>query len=472
MAGGSIQCPHCHLLADVPLLSDLGNLEDDGTLKMQPPTLDEADREAELKRAYIPRRQDDNGEDYDLRQTFEQLVEAGADHVPLELKDELRPGAPKYDPITGEIIHPMAMKGDDHQAVVPIPIGPKVLQYQPVDAASATAFRGSLGALLRPGNIVVLVFIFLLHLVMATEYLFILRGVAFVFIFFFIWPHLANVVEEVAVQESDEFPTPLRGLSFVDDLWNPLIHFFGAWLICYGIAPATIAIAAHFLAAQSAQTVPMAQLVITVLSLLGSYFFPAVFLTLCTSGSLWNLRPDRVFGVIGICGVRYWAMVAFWLVSLAVYAAALFAVDGANYWGLPTALYLFLKAKVVCLPLVFVAICLMHLFARELGMLYRANHEKFPWVLQRHISTKPLQHRIARRPRLVRTIALTDQAEPQAVLPLAVEPHAVAVPAGVEARRQRMREADEERRKEEKRFENWPEIRNDTGPTDISSFLQ
>lgn len=474
MSGTSIQCPICHMLADVPLLSDLGNLEDDGTLKLQPEAEDEADREAELKRAFIPRRQDDNGEDYDLRQTFEQVVDAGADHVPLEMKDELRPGAPKYDPVTGELIHPMAMKGDDHRMVLPIPPGPRTLQYQPVDPASATVFRGSLGALLRPGNIVVLVFIFMLHLVVATEFLFILRGLAAVFIFLFIWPHLANVVEEVAIQESDEFPTPLRGLSFVDDLWNPLVHFLGAWFICYAVAPAAIRLAAHFLAAQSAQTAPMAEVVVTLLSLLGSFFFPAVFLTLCTSGCLWNLRPDRVFGVIGICGARYLAMVVFWMVSLATYATAMYAADGATWsiWWVPRELDMFLKLKIVCIPLIFVAICLMHLFARELGMMYRANHEKFPWILQRHISTKPLQHRLPRRPRPVQTVAAVDQVEPQAVLPLESEAQAVTVPAGVESRRQRMREADEGRRKEEKRFENWPEIRDGDSSDIDTSFMQ
>src|SRR5437762_1202833 len=96
MAGSPLQCPRCMRLNDVPLLSDLGQLDKDGTILMEPiPLEEEGKREAELKRAYMPRRHDESGDEYDLRATFEEVVEAGADEIPLEMKDELRPGAPK-----------------------------------------------------------------------------------------------------------------------------------------------------------------------------------------------------------------------------------------------------------------------------------------------------------------------------------------------------------------------------------------
>ena len=62
--------------------------------------------------------------DIDLRVTMEQIEAAGTEEIPLELKDEVKPGAPKYDPETGELIRPMALKEDAYKKV--IPIAPKV----------------------------------------------------------------------------------------------------------------------------------------------------------------------------------------------------------------------------------------------------------------------------------------------------------------------------------------------------------
>ena len=127
MAGGVIQCPKCYLLADVPQLGDLKNIEKDGTFKvteLPPPDPEQAEA---LLRAY--RRTDAAGNELDLRSTFEEVVTAGADEVPLELKDQVRPGAPKYDPETGELIEPMALRGDEAKRVIPIPQGPRTLQY-------------------------------------------------------------------------------------------------------------------------------------------------------------------------------------------------------------------------------------------------------------------------------------------------------------------------------------------------------
>src|SRR5688572_11941574 len=98
MAGNEMQCPRCMRLNSVPLLNDLTQLEQDGTICIEPEaTEDPARRQAELKRAFMPRLRDDAGNDIDMRPTFEDIVNAGADEIPLEMKDELRPGAPKYD---------------------------------------------------------------------------------------------------------------------------------------------------------------------------------------------------------------------------------------------------------------------------------------------------------------------------------------------------------------------------------------
>src|SRR3954468_15732479 len=133
MAGNPLQCPRCMRLNDVPLLSDLNQLEGDGTIRLEPIPLEEdGKREAELRRAFMPKRHTEEGEEYDLRATFEDVVEAGAGEVPLGMKDELRPGAPKYARVSGEWIKPMTMRGDEAQAVIPIAAGPPTLQYQKV----------------------------------------------------------------------------------------------------------------------------------------------------------------------------------------------------------------------------------------------------------------------------------------------------------------------------------------------------
>src|SRR5688572_24361443 len=122
-AGGMVQCPQCKRLVDIPIPGDLANFEEDGTVKMDIPFKEETeeDRMRELTRVYLPRRQDADGNDYDLRVTMEQIEAAGTEEIPLELKDEVKPGAPKYDPVTGELIRPMALKEDAYKKVVPLP---------------------------------------------------------------------------------------------------------------------------------------------------------------------------------------------------------------------------------------------------------------------------------------------------------------------------------------------------------------
>jgi hypothetical protein len=45
-------------------------------------------------------------------------------------------------------------------------------------------------------------------------------------------------------------------------------------------------------------------------------------------------------------------------------------------------------------PCLVAGIYLMHLFAWYMGLVYRAHHEQFPWILQRHIRD-PNRHRPA-----------------------------------------------------------------------------
>src|SRR3954470_5990664 len=153
MAGQPLQCPRCMLLNEVPLLSDLNDMKQDGTIRLEPVSLEEeGKREAELKRTYLPRRHDESGADIDMRQTFQQIIDAGADEIPMELKDHVRPGAPKYDPVTGELIKPLTVRGDEAKAVIPIAAGPPTLHYEKNYQPTALAIWQAPMLLFTPGS--------------------------------------------------------------------------------------------------------------------------------------------------------------------------------------------------------------------------------------------------------------------------------------------------------------------------------
>jgi hypothetical protein len=396
-AGGMAQCPACKRLVDVPIPGDLVNFEEDGTLKMEIPFRDdEEDRIAELTRAYLPRRQDEHGEDYDLRVTMEQIEAAGSEEIPLELKDEVKPGAPKYDPETGELIRPMALKEDEYKKVIPLP-PQQTLHYQQADpmGADMPLWKAPL-ALLRHGSLAVMLILFGFHLL--SNAMWSLMGIGLllaVIVDFFIWAmmpaHYANVVEELGPLEKDEIPTPLRGMAFMEDVIWPFLNFIAAIAICYG--PAVWAYEPN----------PGGRMAGLAVAGLGTIMFPAVFLTLCTSGSVLNLRPDRVFSVVAKSGGRYLFATILWTVAVPGYLTGIFLTSWfattwltgrsmGGPWYLPMLGY----------TLVLGGIFLMHYFCVALGLIYRKHHNDFPWVLQRHEASKKWQEYVARRkPRYV-----------------------------------------------------------------------
>jgi hypothetical protein len=78
-AGGVVQCPKCGLLNDIPTLSDLDAITDDGTYKLDAnPRQAELDRLAKLQRAFAKERTDEEGEDIDLRISMDQIMNVGA----------------------------------------------------------------------------------------------------------------------------------------------------------------------------------------------------------------------------------------------------------------------------------------------------------------------------------------------------------------------------------------------------------
>jgi hypothetical protein len=399
MAGNPLQCPRCMLLNEVPLLSDLNDLEKDGTIRLEPVAIEEeGKREAELRRTYLPRRHDDAGNDIDMRNTFEQIVAAGAEDVPLELKDHVRPGTPKYDPVTGELIKPLTVRGDEAKPVIPITAGPPTLHYEKNYVSPALAIWKAPMLLFTPGSAAVLLIMFALHLVALGGWVVIGGGLFFagfvpLFVYTLTIAHLANIVQETGPEEKDELPTPLRGVSWYDDVLMPYWYFMFSFALTYWPAFMVVLSRAMWLKAGPALTIEISG----ALALIGTFFFPAVLLTTATSGTYINLRPDRILGVIGAIGGRYILIVILWIGAALVYvigmretiasAANLVALFGTLPVSMPFGLSLALLAF---------GLYLLHMFSWVLGGLYRSCHRDFPWAFQRHISTRKVERRKVR----------------------------------------------------------------------------
>lgn len=432
LASSSLQCPQCMRLNDVPALGEIENLADDGTLKLLPedPQRDQ-NVEAELVRAFRPNRKDFDGTEYDLRTTFEQIMNAGAEEAPLEMKDEVRPGAPKYDPVTGELIEPLRVKGDEHQRVIAIaqPEGPATLNYQRgavMNAPEVPAWRVPL-EIFKPINLAVLFGVLVTHLVNLLLWVPIGTGFFFAaligwFAYVILGAHYINVVEETGPMELDELPTPLRGMDIWDDLVKPFLRFMLAFVECFGLCIASVIL----LDLRRHWYVPVSLLG------LGVFMYPAIFLTVSTSGTLNNMRSDRVFAVVAAAPVRYLGLVVLSTVTMVVYmvgmlATVLHALRVFPLFG-PGPRPLF--PWYISYALLLVGVYLMHLFCWELGLFYRKHHERFGWVLQRHVPTKAVEKFPRRRRRAAARRGATfvaqpvgaAQTPPQAGQPMPVQP--------------------------------------------------
>jgi hypothetical protein len=241
--------------------------------------------------------------------------------------------------------------------------------------------------LLMPANAVVLFFAFLFYIFTGFIGAFLAVGAIYLQVSLQVlniplWLILANygcVIEDTGPDNRDELPRPLRHFSLGEDIFNPLFNVVLAALICYFPA---------FLASMPRWNLGSAQTPLVMLATLaGSFLLPAVLLTTVTGVSLLNLRPDRVVSVIRICGADY-------ILSVGVYLLAL----------LPSVFYLVspkilptnstnpvithLHEPYVTLPMMAIAVYLGHYFCWHLGLIYRAHHDEFPWLLQRHIKQR------------------------------------------------------------------------------------
>lgn len=407
-AGGLIQCPACSRLNDVPSHSDLQNLAEDGTFKLNEPPpkpADDPDRVGELAYVFRKSRLDEEGEEIDLRNTADDLRTLDPQPFALE-PGQVKRHAPQYDPETGELIRPLELMPDPVRDVDPAAIpmatqvgqtGVPVIGYarrRPPDLVKAdkvTIDRVPL-VLFRPANLVVMGCIFIGHVFLNIVVLTVLSGIVFIFIgalvlMALLVAHYGNVIDEIAREDADELPRPLRQLNWLDDLWNPFQQVFGSFMLCF--LPAFIAL---LFAAHLPQVLFLAGcLPALILAIGGVCFYPAVVLTLATSGSLLNLRPDRVLGVIraslstypltalifGACLLTYGAGVLGTLYNLLIGIGFTISWDLSlvgRFW--------------VSYPLLIVGIYLAHWFCWRLGLTYRANQPQFPWVLQRFYASK------------------------------------------------------------------------------------
>jgi hypothetical protein len=379
-AGASLQCPLCRKLVDVPSLSDLQSLQEDGTFRIGEEEIrDEPDRLKELQRAFAPQRVDARGNDIDLRiRTDRPLAE---DEV-LEVLEDAKPTPPKYDPITGELIRDIPLRNEpvkvDPQTV---PMAQAVINYASgVDIAEFNGWK-IVPAMCNFQNMAVMGGVLVGHIIIQAMLLPILGGFFLLVPFFFfmcslIAAHYGNVVSEIGTDVADELPRPLRNMSLYDDIWAPFTHFFIAAGLSYGWA---------FFAFQFPPELRLAW--IGTVLIVGTLAFPALFLTTTTSGTVLNLAPHRLLRVVSTLGTAYLWCVIVWAIAGSVYVVGMggsmlsvvgmFFQPGSQKWyEAPPFL--------VSYPLLFLGIFLTHAWCWYLGLLYRKHHDNFDWLLQRH----------------------------------------------------------------------------------------
>lgn len=393
-AGGLTQCPRCGLLRDVPRPDELARLAQDGTYLVHGgsgPEQEDRDDAAELAYIYQRGHRDAQGNEIDLRNTQADIDAVGGAPIPLSPDLVPREHAPKYDPETGELIEPIDLKPDGREYVNPaaIPMATATINYASAVTDTSVSFLGSLLRLLAPTNLAVLLAVFCMHAVLWPLIFVSFAGIFLVVVAIpvlgaLILAHFGNVVEDVGVFEKDEMPRPMRDLGFYEDLWLPFCNVFGSLLICYGPGLLLPLILVRVPALQSASVGLM-----VVLAGVGTFFLPAVMLTLICGGTILNLRPDRVLAVIQASGIGYFLAVILWVAAATTYlwgwAGTSMALDAILH---PSNLPQWLTSWKFALPALTIGIYLMHAFCQWLGLLYRAHFDLFPWVLQRHVSTK------------------------------------------------------------------------------------
>jgi hypothetical protein len=189
-----------------------------------------------------------------------------------------------------------------------------------------------------------------------------------------LFAYYANVREEIAVEERDELPRVARDLRFREDYINPCVMMMSALLLCF--APVILLLFLHMPTARLLQAG-------AIFALIGAYPFPAVFLTLTTSGAIANMHPRRVRAIMHVCGSKkYLLSVLLFIAGAAPYA---FGVMGLCVGTMFTADidcggFDWMGSFYVWIPSLCLGIILLHVFAWHLALIYRTHAGAFPWV--------------------------------------------------------------------------------------------
>ena len=390
-AGTSFQCSRCGKLVDVPALNDLEHMGADGTygLDEKPIEMHESAALEEMIIAFSRDKIDAFGNEKDLRNTQDDYASLGGPETLEFADDSEQPGvrrvAPKYDPITGELIRPMDVKSAAPASDPSAPVAKAMIAYARHRYGEGP-FPASriIPEMFRAPNLVVLMVIFVIHVLLqfmtfVGMMMFLLVPVLMIMAGLML-SHYAVVVNDIATEDKDELPRPLRDFSWHDDLWGPFVHF----VLAFGIAYGPIA-AINWLPHNGV-------LMITYLisaAIFGTVIFPALFLTTTTSGHWLNLAPDRVLRVMTNLGVKYVLCVILWGVAFVTYVIGIggtFVVIASLYSGSSTWPLVTIS---IAYPLLLVGIFMMHVFCWYLGLQYRTYQPTFGWALQSHYGRKP-----------------------------------------------------------------------------------
>jgi hypothetical protein len=403
-AGSSMQCPFCGKLVDVPLLSDLANIGEDGTYNVGPDEQREVHKLAEMQRVYSRQRTDELGRDIDLRPGERDFANLGEPET-LQFADdpeaeaaEARLAAPKYDPVTGELVRPIDIQQTDHAPTAALPVAKAMVGYASPKLEAAADFHPGriIPEMFKFTNLTVMLVIFCAHIFLQMTTFPLMGGFFLLTPVFFIMgallmAHYAVIVEDIGVEQQDELPRPLRNFAWHEDMWGPFVQFASSLLLCYG----------GIIALNWTPPILALPLFASVM-IFGTIAFPAVLLTQTTSGTYLNLSPDRLLRVISELGMSYVLCVILWAIASVTYIfgiiASMLAVLKLFVPPAPGQWYLNIPVT-IGYPALLTGIFVMHGFTWYLGLMYRQHHPHFNWAYQHHVRTvKPrrIQHAAAR----------------------------------------------------------------------------
>ena len=367
-AGESVQCPSCGKLRSIPNEDELDTIEEDGTFRLgevaaapsvfdtpMPPTLRYADKNTPalpnfVSDGVIPSSGGKPGEANFAGQFAGGSVTGRAKAASMGL------GTAR------------SLRGD---VIVEEPVDLKALPIQLFSWASVTVLAALLGV----------------HFVAHVFAAFALGGPFFLvplagLVVLLTMAHVGLTVQETGPDGHNELPTPLGNVDPIEDFIQPLWRVLLASALCLG--PAIIL---WKLLPTSLWLVP------AIAAGIGYVFIPAALLTIVASGSIENLAPHRVLGVAMASGFSYLLVVLIVLpLGLLGYVGGIaLIVESILHYHRSTLLSLN-WSMLVMIPagytMLMVGLYLLSLAAAMTGCFYRRDYKKFPWVFQRHESTR------------------------------------------------------------------------------------